>query len=77
MKGGVRGKYCRRYRAGTNLALLAPDVAKAFPNDEAVNEALRPFSPEHFASEAVKPERWRRDYHENRMGSAYHARRPS
>ena len=41
MKGGVRGKYVERYRAGTNLALLAPDVADAFPTDEAVNEALR------------------------------------
>ncbi len=41
MKGGVRGKYVQRYRAGTNLALLEPDVAKAFPTDEAVNEALR------------------------------------
>ncbi len=41
MKGGVRGKYVRRYRAGTNLVLLEPDVAEAFPNDAAVNEALR------------------------------------
>lgn len=41
MRGGVRGKYAERYRAGTNLALLAPDVAEAFPTDEAVNEALR------------------------------------
>ena len=41
MSGGVRGKYVERYRAGTNLALLAPDVADAFPTDEAVNEALR------------------------------------
>ena len=41
LKGGVRGKYVQRYRAGTNLALLAPDVAKAFPNDDAVNDALR------------------------------------
>lgn len=41
-KGGVRGKYAERYRAGTNLVLLAPDVAKVFANDaEAVNEALR------------------------------------
>ena len=39
--GGVRGKYLRRYRAGTNLALLEPDIAAAFPTDEAVNEALR------------------------------------
>ena len=41
LKGGVRGKYARRYREGTNLVLLAPDVAEAFPSDEAVNEALR------------------------------------
>ncbi len=41
IKGGVRGKYVERYRRGTNLVLLDPDVAQAFPNDEAVNEALR------------------------------------
>ncbi len=41
LKRGVRGKYLERYRAGTNLALLAPDVRAAFPTDEAVNEALR------------------------------------
>jgi len=41
LKGGVRSKYVQRYKAGTNLVLLAPDVAEAFPSDEAVNEALR------------------------------------
>jgi len=42
LKGAVRGKYAERYRAGTNLVLLAPDVADAFANDEeAINEALR------------------------------------
>ncbi len=41
LKGGVRGKYARRYRAGTNLVLLEPDVARAFPNEKAVNEALK------------------------------------
>ncbi len=41
LKGGVRGKYLDSYRAGTNLALLAPDVRAAFPTDEAVNRALR------------------------------------
>jgi len=41
LKGAVRGKYLDRYRAGTNLALLAPDVRAAFPTDQAVNEALR------------------------------------
>lgn len=39
--GGVRGKYVKRYRAGTNLVLLDADVAQAFPNEAAVNEALR------------------------------------
>jgi hypothetical protein len=41
LKGGVQGKYANRYREGTNLVLLAPDVARAFPTEEAVNEALR------------------------------------
>jgi len=41
MKGGVRGKYAKQFHAGTNLILLEPDIAKVFPNDEAVNEALR------------------------------------
>jgi hypothetical protein len=40
LQGGVRSKYVQRYRAGTNLVRLAPDVA-AFPNEEAVNAALR------------------------------------
>ena len=38
---GVRGKYYEAYRKGTNLVLLRPDVAKAFPTEEAVNDALR------------------------------------
>jgi hypothetical protein len=41
LKGGVRGKYLDRFRASTNLALLAPDVRAAFPTDESVNLALR------------------------------------
>lgn len=41
LKGGVRGKYTERYRRGTNLVLLEPDVAQAFPNAQSVNEALR------------------------------------
>ena len=41
MKGGVRGKYVDRYRAGTNIVLLEPDVAQAFPTSDSVNEALR------------------------------------
>lgn len=38
---GVRGKYAARFRTGTNLILLEPDVAKAFPDSRAVNRALR------------------------------------
>ncbi len=41
LKGGIRGKYAKQYHAGTNIVLLAPDVARVFPTDEAVNEALR------------------------------------
>lgn len=38
---GVRGKYADRFAAGTNVVVLEPDVAKAFPDSNAVNEALR------------------------------------
>jgi hypothetical protein len=41
LKGGVRGKYAKRYHAGTNLVLLDPDVRKAFRSERAVNDALR------------------------------------
>ena len=39
--GGVRGKYARRYRQGTNVVVLEPDVAKVFRNARAVNRSLR------------------------------------
>ena len=41
LKDGVRGKYYRRAMAGTNLVLLEPDVARAFPDSDSVNRALR------------------------------------
>ena len=41
MKGGIRGKYVQRYRAGTNLVKIDPDVAEVFADDASVNEALR------------------------------------
>jgi len=41
LKRGIRGKYAKRYHAGTNLVLLDPDVWKAFGTEEAVNDALR------------------------------------
>jgi hypothetical protein len=36
-----RGIYAKRYRSGTNIVLLDPDIRAAFPDDESVNEALR------------------------------------
>jgi hypothetical protein len=41
LKQGVRGKYLHRYRAGTNLVLLSPDVAEHFRDERSVNSALR------------------------------------
>ena len=41
MKGGIRGKHFEEYRRGTNVVVLKPDVAEAFPTEDAVNEALR------------------------------------
>ncbi len=41
LKGGVRGKYAARYRGGTNIVLLSPDVAPYFPDEKSVNTALR------------------------------------
>jgi hypothetical protein len=40
-RGGVRGKYAARYREGTNVVLLEPDVAARFPDAASVNRALR------------------------------------
>ncbi len=39
--GGVRGKYAKRFLESTNLVLLDPDVARMFPTQAAVNNALR------------------------------------
>ena len=41
MKGGIRGKYARRAREGTNIVLIEPEIADAFPTEESVNEALK------------------------------------
>ena len=41
---GIRGKYARRFRAGTNVIVLAPDVARLFRDSESVNRALRALS---------------------------------
>jgi hypothetical protein len=52
LRGGVRGKYYERYREGTNIVLLDPDVAKVFRDSETVNIALRQFLSEHGAPSA-------------------------
>jgi hypothetical protein len=46
-RDGVRGKYFERFRQGTNLVLLEPDLAKVFRDSDTVNLALRQFLSEH------------------------------
>ena len=53
LRGGVRGKYYERYKAGTNVVLLEPDVAKVFRDSATVNEALRQYLSEHGTPPAV------------------------
>jgi len=48
IRSGERGKYAERYRAGTNIVLIDPELQKHYPDSEAVNRALR----EHHAREA-------------------------
>ena len=43
IKSGDRGKYAKRYREGTNVVLIDPDLHKLFPDSEAVNRALREY----------------------------------
>ncbi len=50
---GVRGKYAQRYRVGTNIVVLDPDLVERFPNSEAVNRALRTLV--ELADRQVKP----------------------
>jgi hypothetical protein len=54
LKGGVRGKYYQRAVAGTNLALIDPDLARVFPESDAVNRALRVIAD---AARTAKPRR--------------------
>ncbi|MBI4291477.1 MAG: hypothetical protein HY661_08370 [Betaproteobacteria bacterium] len=43
IRSGVRGKYAKAYREGTNIVLIDPDLHKLFPDSEAVNRALREY----------------------------------
>src|SRR5437773_6795045 len=47
LRGGVRGKYYERYKQGTNVVLLEPDIAKVFRDSATVNEALSQYLSEH------------------------------
>lgn len=38
---GVRGKYLKRYKAGSNVVILDPEIAAVFKDSESVNDALR------------------------------------
>jgi len=49
----ARGKYAARVRKSSNVVVLDPDVAKAFPNARAVNDALRGLL--HLAKTAARP----------------------
>jgi hypothetical protein len=44
IKSGVRGKYTKSYREGTNVVLIDPDLHRLFPDSEAVNRALREYA---------------------------------
>ena len=44
IKSGVRGKYTKNYRKGTNIVLIDPDLHRLFPDSEAVNRALREYT---------------------------------
>ena len=40
---GIRGKYTKRFKEGSNIVVIDPDLSDAFPNSDAVNEALRDY----------------------------------
>ena len=43
IRSGIRGKYAERFKEGSNVVIIDPDLSDAFPNSEAVNEALRDY----------------------------------
>jgi hypothetical protein len=50
IKSGIRGKYARQFREGTNIVLITPELHKLFPDTESVNHALRKYAKEHHLS---------------------------
>jgi uncharacterized DUF497 family protein len=69
--GGVRGKYAARYAEGANVVVLDPDVARLFPNGQAVNETLRA------VAEIMHIQERRRDRQSKRPGRTQKTRRSS
>jgi len=55
LRGGVRGKFYKEYREGTNVVVLDADLAEVFRNSETVNRALREYLAEHGAPPAEQP----------------------
>ena len=47
IRSGERGKYAKRYREGTNVVTISPDLHKLFPDSDAVNRALKAYAEEH------------------------------
>ena len=47
IKSGKRGRFAKRYREGTNVVLIDPDLHKLFPDSETVNRTLRKYAEEH------------------------------
>lgn len=47
IQSGVRGKYASRYKKGTNMVVVDPDLHEIFPDSESVNHALRQYAKEH------------------------------
>jgi hypothetical protein len=54
LTGGVRGKYYERYRRGTNVVFLDPDLARVFTDSAVVNQALREYLSEHGAPPPIE-----------------------
>lgn len=44
IKSGERGKYAERYKKGTNVVIIDPDLHELFPDSESVNRALREYA---------------------------------
>ena len=51
IRSGLRGKYATRYKQGTNVVVIDPDLQKIFPDSESVNRALRQYAEEHRISQ--------------------------